>query len=145
MNTSEMEGSYRTPRFDNARVSDAMRLGIFTCVAGSSLKQAARSMSLHHIHTVVVTDTADGTPIGILSDAALVAALLDDPDDERTLAEVADRDLGKISSGATLRAAADLMRERGVAHPLVCDEESGIPTGMLSTLDVAGILAWGEA
>ena len=140
-----MDGSYRTPRFEHARVSDAMRLGIFTCAAGSSLKQAARSMSLHHVHTVVVTDTADGAPIGILPDAALVAALIDDPDDERTLGQVADRDLGKVSSGAPLRAAADMMRDHGVAHLLVFDEQSGLPTGMLSTLDVAGIFAWGEA
>ncbi len=102
-------------------------------------------MSQHHIHTVVVSDTPDGAPIGMLTDAALVAALLDDPDDERTLGDVADRDLGTISGGATLRTAAEMMRERGAAHLLVCDEESGIPTGMLSTLDVAGIFGWGEA
>lgn len=42
-------------------------------------------------------------------------------------------------------AAAELMRERGIAHLLVRDPESGRPTGMLSTLDVAGILAWDEA
>jgi hypothetical protein len=37
------------------------------------------------------------------------------------------------------------MRERGIAHLLVRDAQSGRPSGMLSTLDVAGILAWGEA
>lgn len=145
MSTPEIEGSYRTPRFEHARVSDAMRQGVFTCAAGSSLRQAARTMSLHHVHTVVVTDPADGSPVGILSDAQLVGALLENAEDERTLADVADRDLGTISSGATLRAAADIMRERGVAHLLVCDERSGIPTGMISTLDIAGIFAWGEA
>ena len=51
-------------------------------------------MSLHHVHTVVVIDPADGSPVGILSDVALLAALLDDANDERTLADVADRDLG---------------------------------------------------
>ena len=38
-----------------------------------------------------------------------------------------------------------MMRESGVAHLLVRDERSGIPVGMLSTLDVAGVFAWGEA
>jgi hypothetical protein len=33
------------------------------------------------------------------------------------------------------------MRDRGVSHLLVRDARSGRLTGMLSTLDVAGILA----
>jgi len=138
-------GSYLTPRLESALVGDAMRHGILSCSADASLRDAARTMSLHHVHTIVVTDPADGSLWGILSDTALLSALLDGDGDERTLREIADRDLSTISAEEPLTAAAELMRDRGIAHLVVRDAESGRPTGMLSTLDVAGILAWGEA
>jgi hypothetical protein len=37
------------------------------------------------------------------------------------------------------------MRDEGTSHLRVRDEQSGRPVGVLSTLDVAGVLAWGEA
>jgi CBS domain-containing protein len=142
---AEMGGSYVTPRLEHARVADAMRHGILSCPGDASLRAAARTMSLHHIHTIVVTDPADGSVWGTLSDTALLGALLDADGDEPLLREVADRDLSTISSGEPLIAAAELMRDRGIAHIVVRDAGSGRPSGMLSTLDVAGILAWGEA
>ncbi|MGA2319188.1 MAG: CBS domain-containing protein [Solirubrobacteraceae bacterium] len=138
------DGSYLTPRLEDALVADAMRYGIFTCSADTPLRDAARTMVLHHVHAIVVSDPADGSPWGILSDRALLGALLD-RDGDTPLREVADRDLSAISSNEPLTAAAGLMRDRGIAHILVRDAESGRPSGMLSTLDVAGILAWGEA
>ena len=38
----------------------------------------------------------------------------------------------------------ELMRERGVGHILVQHARSGRLTGMLSSLDIAGILAGGQ-
>jgi CBS domain-containing protein len=139
------EGSYLTPRLENASVADAMRHGVLSCPADATLRDAARTMSLHHVHTIVVTDPADGSPAGILSDSVLLGALLDFPRGDRALADVADADISAISSDEPLTVAAELMRERGIDHVLVRDAESGRPSGMLSTLDVAGILAWGEA
>lgn len=121
-----------------------MRHGIFSCPADASLREAARTMSLHHVHTILVSDPADGSPRGLLTDDALVSALLDD-DGDRPLGDIAERNLNTISSSEPLLAAAQRMREHATAHLLVLDAESGTPTGMLSTLDVAGILAWGEA
>ena len=37
------------------------------------------------------------------------------------------------------------MLANGVSHLVVTDAEAGRPIGILSTLDVAGVLAWGEA
>ncbi len=128
---------------EHARVDDAMRQGIFTCSAAASLREAARTMSLHHVHTVVVTDPADGSPTGIVSDSGLVRAILD-AGGARSLGEVAEP-LATISGSEPLSAAAELMCDRGIAHLVVRDAERGRPTGMLSTLDIAGILAWGEA
>jgi CBS domain-containing protein len=139
------DGSYLTPLPAHAVVADAMRHGIFSCSADTGLREAARTMALHHVHAVVVTDPADGSPCGILSDSALLSALLDFDGEERPLRDVADRDLSTISSDERLIAAAELMRERGITHIVVRDAQTGKPTGMLSTLDVAGVLAWGEA
>jgi CBS domain-containing protein len=144
MSTPPIDGSYRTPRLEHARVEDAMRHGIFRCPADTSLREAARTMSLHHVHTIVVSDPADGSPWGLLTDQAVVSALLTD-DGDCPLRDIAERDLNTISSGEPLLAAAERMREHATSHLLVRDAESGAPTGMLSTLDLAGILAWGEA
>jgi CBS domain-containing protein len=44
-----------------------------------------------------------------------------------------------------LREAGELMLKHGVSHLIVVDPTTQRPTGVLSTLDIAGILAWGEA
>jgi CBS domain-containing protein len=139
-----MEGSYLTPRVEHARVADAMRHGILSCSTDASLRDAARTMALHHVHTIVVTDPTDGSLWGVLSDGALLNSLLAPQGSERLLGEVADRDPTTISSDEPLLAAAELMRERRLAHLVVRDAQTGRPSGMLSTLDLAGILAWGE-
>ncbi len=121
-----------------------MRHGVFSCPADASLREAARAMSLHHVHTIVVSDPADGSPCGLLTDDALVGALLDQ-DGDCPVGDIAERDLNMISSSEPLLSAAERMREHATAHLLVRDAKSGAPAGMLSTLDLAGILAWGEA
>ena len=37
------------------------------------------------------------------------------------------------------------MLTQGATHVVVMDPELQRPTGILSTLDIAGVLAWGEA
>jgi CBS domain-containing protein len=61
MTTPTTDGSYLTPRIEHACVADAMRHGILSCPADASLREAARTMALHHVHTIVVSDPADGT------------------------------------------------------------------------------------
>lgn len=139
------DGSYLTPRWEQARVADAMRHGILSCGADSTLRDAARTMSMHHVHTIVVTAPGGDTPVGVLTDTALLAALMEPGASDRTLGEVADSELETVSSDERLATAAQRMRARGTAHLVVRDANSGRPSGMLSTLDLAGILAWGEA
>lgn len=72
-------------------------------------------------------------------------ALLDRGAEERVLQDVAQEGLDTVSSEEPLRLAAEKMRDRHVSHLVVSDAHNGRPVGMLSTLDIAGILAWGEA
>ena len=44
-----------------------------------------------------------------------------------------------------LEAACELMRAHGVSHVMVVDPQQNQPLGVVSTLDVAGIVAWGRA
>ncbi len=139
------DGSYLLPRPEHALVADAMRHGIFSCPAHASVRDAARTMASHHVHLIVVTSPTDGSPLGILTDSALLEALLEKGADDRLLEDVADRSLDTISSEEPLLLAAELMRDRRTSHLIVRDAHNGRPIGMLSTLDIAGILAWGEA
>jgi CBS domain-containing protein len=134
------EGSHLTPSLESARVSDAMRHGILSCPADASLRDAARTMSLHHVHMIVVSDPANGSLLGTLTYRLLLDALFE----KRPLGEIADRELCMVSSGELLTVAAELMRDRGVTHLVVRDAQSRRPVGTLSTLDVACVLGWGE-
>ncbi len=138
-------GSYLTPRLEHAHVSDAMRVGILSCPADATLRDAARTMTLHHVHMIVVTDPADGLPVACLSDSALLRQLLEPGGVGRTLSQAADHDYETVSTGEPLGVAAAVMRDEGISHLVVRDEHSGRPVGVLSTLDIAGVLAWGEA
>jgi CBS domain-containing protein len=138
-------GSYVTPRLEHARVADAMRHGVLSCPVDASLRDAARTMSRHHVHMIVATDPTDDSPVGTLSDSALLSALLDAGGEDPPLEGLVDRSFQTISSDEHLAVAARLMRDDGTAHLLVRDAHNGKPIGMVSTLDVAGILAWGEA
>jgi CBS domain-containing protein len=62
----------------------------------------------------------------------------------RTAGDAADSAPATVSSGESVVAAAREMCERRSSHALVRDEHSGRLVGMLSTLDVAGVLAGAE-
>jgi CBS domain-containing protein len=137
-------GSYLAPRIEHARVADAMRHGVLSCAPSASLRAAARTMTLHHIHTVVIDSGDDGGHVCIVSDRRLVRALLEPDAQARTLADIAERPV-TLSSERSLAEALDAMQASGEDHVVVVDAHSGRPTGMLSTLDALGVFAWGEA
>lgn len=66
MATSEIvEGSYLTPSFEKARVSDAMHPGVVPCAGDTSLRTVARIMAERRIHSVAVSDLgAARGPVG---------------------------------------------------------------------------------
>jgi CBS domain-containing protein len=136
-----VEGSYRTPSFEHATAGDAMRAGVISCPPETSLRQVAQIMATEHIHCLVVSDEEEWR---VVSDLDLLRAAEMDLDQE-TAGRVAVSDLPTVSTGAPLDRAAQLMAEHEVTHVLVIDESSGHPAGVLSTLDIAGTLAWGQA
>jgi CBS domain-containing protein len=141
-------GSFLLPHFEHATVADAMHPGILSCAADAPPAEVARMMSTHHVHSVVVKASGDGdaegSPVwGIITDLDLLSACIrrDAPD---TAAELARQPVVSLATTAPLRDAADLMLTRGISHIVAVNPETNRPVGILSTLDIAGVLAWGE-
>ena len=141
-------GSYLLPHFDHATVADAMHPGILSCEREATLSEVARMMSTHHVHCIVVGGAAEGeaspSPVwGMISDLDLLRAGLR-PDAPDTVGELAQRSVTTVSTTAALREAAELMLSDGTSHVVAVNPETGRPVGILSTLDIAGVLGWGE-
>ena len=128
------------------RVADAMHPGVFTCSLTTPLRSVARMMATHRIHCVVVDEPDGGlvgetVPWGIVSDVDVVSVAATQDVDEWTAGRTAVSPIVMIPPDETLERAAGLMREYGTAHLIVVDRESMEPLGVVSTLDIAALLA----
>lgn len=123
-------------------VADAMHAGVLTCPEDASLAAAAATMARYSIHCVVVLEGPDDEkPWGVIWDLDLVSAAFDHDADDWKAGEAAGTPAVTIGSDAPLRRAAQLMREYGIAHLVVVDSDAGTPLGVISTLDLARIIA----
>lgn len=140
-------GSYLMPRYEHATVGDVMRHGVITCDADATLRSVARMMSSHHVHAVVVIeDDGDGglSPWGLVSDFDVLRAAHAGAE-ELTAGQVSRSPAVMVSPVDSLAHAADLMKEHGTGHLIVISADDATPVGVVSTLDIAGAFAWGEA
>ena len=140
-------GSYLLPHLDHATVADAMHPGILSCDAEATLPDVARVMCTHHVHCIVVGGTADGqgentSVLGVVSDFDVLRAGMR-PDAPDTASELARQPV-MVETTSRLRDAAELMLAKNASHVVVVNPQTKRPVGILSTLDVAGVLGWGE-
>ena len=147
MNTRDVDetfsGSWRLPSLRHARVSDAMRPGVITCTSDTPMRDVARMMVTNHIHAVVVRGVRDSGAWGVVTDRDLLV-VAPGAEDQRAGA-CASEVLVTVGPDEPLETARELMQAHGVGHVMVVDPEGNEPLGVVSTLDVAGIVAWGEA
>jgi CBS domain-containing protein len=136
----EETGSYRIPSVEHARVSDAMNNAIVTCSSDAGLREMGRLMAGHHIHSLVIS-LGDPARWALLTDVDIAQAAIGRPD--ATANDLAGPATG-IPGEATLIRAIELMREQRTSHLIVTDTETGEPAGMISALDIAGVVGWGE-
>jgi CBS domain-containing protein len=140
-------GSYLMPSIEHATVADAMHPGVMTCDPAATPVEVARMMAAHHIHCMAVgigREAAGESPAwGVISDLDLVRAGIST--EELTAAAMASTPVITVEPGTPLREAARLMTSHRVRHLLVIEPGAQRPVGMVSTLDVVGVLAWGEA
>jgi len=128
-----------TPGLANVRVSDCMHPGVLTCGADDALQDVAAIMANHRVHAVVITNPDADRAVGVVSDMDIVAAVA-------AGAHCSAREAGAtetltVAADETVLTAAQLMSEHGVSHLVVVDGAGSYPVGILSTLDVATVLA----
>ena len=141
-------GSYLTPSLEHASVSDAMHPGLLRCEPDVTLTEVARMMATHHVHSVVVMGVVHDQPVeslawGIISDLDLVRVGIRNGADP-TAQMLAQQPVITAEPTMPLREAGELLLTHAVSHLVVVQPGSRRPIGILSTLDIAGVLAWGE-
>jgi CBS domain-containing protein len=131
------------PRLAHIRVSDAMHHGVLTCAPDTPLAKVATIMADERVHCVVVHEGERPAREGwtVVSDRDLMAAAAADRIDEPLAGEVAGTSVPSIGSGEPLTRAAQIMAEHDVSHLIVLGSSSGRPEGVLSSLDIAMVLA----
>lgn len=141
-------GSYLMPSLEHATVADAMHPGILSCDPDASLIDLARTMATHHVHSVAVIGISREEPEcgvwAIISDLDLLEACIRG-DGEQTARSLASTPLLSVEPTMPLREAGELMLAHRATHMVVVEPRSQRPVGVLSSLDIAGVLAWGEA
>jgi CBS domain-containing protein len=141
-------GSYLLPAFESATVADVMRPGVMSCPPDASLLTVAETMATHHVHCVVVagvtTDDAgtDHLVWGLVSDMDVVRAA-EVGIEGRTASDAARTEIVTVEPATPLVDAAVLMARHATSHLVVVDQ--GKAAGVISSLDIAGALAWGRA
>ena len=149
MDAIALTGSYLTPSFEHARVADAMRPRVLTCEPQTSMVTVAQGMAREHVHAIVVlretVDAAGATghrPWGVLTDRDLLRCASDI--DDRTAEDIATGGVLVVHPDDRLDDVAARMLDQHTSHAVVVEPRTESPVGMLSTLDIAGILGWGR-
>jgi CBS domain-containing protein len=148
VDSTDRPASYLTPSFEHARVADAMRPRVLTCEPGTLLTAVAQQMASEHVHAIVVLLEAiesereiDRRPWAVITDQDILRSA--DSIAGRTASDVATGDVLLADPDERLPDVAQRMVEHGTSHAVVVEPRTGRPVGMLSTLDIAGILGWG--
>jgi CBS domain-containing protein len=147
-NVQPQRGSFLMPSLEHATVSDAMHPGILACEPDASLSEVAKVMATYHVHCVAVVGISHEEPEcgvwGVISDLDLVRAGIRDGEGA-TARALAQQPVYTVEPTTPLTEAGELMLEHRVSHLVVVEIGTQRPIGILSTADIAGVLAWGEA
>lgn len=138
-----MERSYIGPAFQDAKVHNAMRVGVITCRPQTKLSDVAKMMVGYDAHSVVVADVDEGGLWGIVTSLDLARAA--EKLDSLTAADVASTDLVTIPSDASLSEAGKLMDQHRISHLVAVQPEDGRPVGVISSRDLAAAAAYGRS
>ena len=125
------------PELGTGTVGDAMTPGVLTCLPVTPLRDVARMMARHRVHAIVVFATDDHIhPWGVVSDLDLISAI----GTRANAGSVAGSPVVTVTPQVSLEHAATLLAENGTSHLLVI-ADTGLPIGVLSTLDIARAFA----
>jgi CBS domain-containing protein len=140
-----LESAHHRHSLAELRAIDAMHPGMISCPPETPLRTVARMMASYRVHAIVVhaheVPLPGGDAWGVVTDADLVRAALDNGVDVLTAKQVAATPAVIVFSSDPLERAMQLMAEHEVTHVIVVERHSGRPIGVLSTLDVARALS----
>jgi len=141
MTTAVADRSPESASLGSVSVADAMHPGVVTCRFDASLSTVARTMAAHRIHAVVLTPETESGEWSLVSDLDLAAAVGDGLLGSATAGRLASTPNVHVRVDETLPRAAQLMREYETHHLVVLARDANAPVGILSTLDIADVVA----
>jgi CBS domain-containing protein len=122
-----------------------MHRGVLAVPLRAPLSQVAETMAKHHVHCVVALgespDTGSNRVWGLVGDLELTRIACTEGLQGRTAGGCATTELVTVVPTDSVHHAAELMTEHEVSHVIAVDPLTDRPVGVLSTLDVAAILA----
>jgi CBS domain-containing protein len=125
-------------------VDSVARRGIVTCAADVSLRTVARTMAEQCVHCVAVAGIehpSEHLVWGLIEDIDLMVAAHGGALSQPAVGFAESSPIA-VESSDSLARAAELMVEHGTSH-LVVVGPTGLPASIVSTLDVAAVLAAG--
>jgi CBS domain-containing protein len=137
--------SASAPTLDRASVADVMHHGVIACAPDAPVVAVARVMADHRTHCCAVTGVdarpgrEDHLTWALVDDLDLLGAIQGDQLDS-SAATIADASPIAVHDADSLRRAATLMVAHQRRH-LVAVGPRGLPSGIVSTLDVARVLS----
>jgi CBS domain-containing protein len=131
--------------FETLRVGDVMHAGVVSCPPETPLSDVAGLMATYGIHSIFVFDNRPERDnpegyLGIVSDLDLVAAAWAGLE-TRTAGESAVTPIVTVTTDDALGRAAELMVTNSLSHLSVVDRYTRRPVGVLSTIDIARVVA----
>jgi CBS domain-containing protein len=141
MTTAYTQRSHVAESLASVRVADAMHRGVVSCSPDAGLATLARVMAAHRIHAVVVPVEDQAHEWGLVSDLDLAAASSEGGLEHATAAQLASPPNLRVHRDETVARAAQLMRAYDSHHLIVVGPDSDRPVGILSTLDIADVIA----
>ena len=129
---------------EGTSVEDTMSRGVLSCPLETPLRTVAEMMATHRVHCIVGFGdvTEDDTQIwGLISDLDLIKVAAYEGLEGREAGGATSAEVVTISPRDSLLKAAQLMSGHHITHLLVLDEGADRPVGVLSTLDLARVLA----
>jgi len=141
MTTAYARRHHPSTSIDSIRVAETMHRGVVTCRPDATLSTVARLLAAHRIHAVIVAPEGDGEDWGIVSDLDLAAALSKGSLGGTTAGESASTPRLFVTPDDSLARVAQLMREYDAHHVVVLGRGSSRPVGIVSTLDIADVVA----
>jgi CBS domain-containing protein len=129
-----------------ATVGDVMSRGVISCPPETPLRVVARMMATHGVHAIFVFEYAEDGDVpqlwAVVSDLDLVAAAGLDLD-ALTAGASAITPLVTVAADSSIAEAGSLMAQYGIAHLAVTAPGADHPVGVISTLDIARVVAAG--